>query len=179
MSGVVITPDRAARWSLSEPYLEETLGFLVPDHARGRFLRWSDLGDGANLRVLTANLDYFADQLAVRLPRARVEVVEADAALFTNGLRQADALAVPAERGFAITLLYPAYTVVVPQPGAIRMPLTYPLAPDERWREFVNTWLRLKKGDGTIDRLYERWILGRSARSRIRRWSVLHDVLGW
>jgi hypothetical protein len=86
---------------------------------------------------------------------------------------------VPAERGSAITLLYPAYTVVVPQPGAIRMPLTYPLAPDERWREFVNTRLRLKKGDGTIDRLYERWILGRSPRNRSQRWSVLHDVLGW
>jgi hypothetical protein len=86
---------------------------------------------------------------------------------------------VPAERGSAITLLYPAYTVVVPQPGAIRMPLTYPLAPDERWREFVNTRLRLKKGDGTIDRLYERWILGQSPRNRSQRWSVLHDVLGW
>jgi hypothetical protein len=70
--------------------------------------------------------------------------------------------------------------VVVPQPDTIKLPLGYPVARgDERWVTFINTWLELKRRDGTIDALYRHWILGQNAVPPARRWSVIRNALGW
>jgi ABC-type amino acid transport substrate-binding protein len=44
---------------------------------------------------------------------------------------------------------------------------------------FVNTWIDLKRRGGTIDELYQRWILGRAATPPRPRWSIMKDVLNW
>jgi hypothetical protein len=41
----------------------------------------------------------------------------------------------------------------------------------------VDTWIDLKRKDGTIDELFGHWILGRSATPHQRRWSILDDVI--
>jgi ABC-type amino acid transport substrate-binding protein len=91
-----------------------------------------------------------------------------------------DAIAMTAERGAAWSLLYPRYSVVVPQPNVIRLPLAYPVARgDQDLADFLTTWIELKKSDGTIDRLYDYWILGQDAEPRTPRWSIIRDVLHW
>ena len=45
--------------------------------------------------------------------------------------------------------------------------------------ELLDVWIELKRGEGTIDALYDHWILGRETRRRGHRWSVIRDVLGW
>ena len=70
--------------------------------------------------------------------------------------------------------------VVVPEPGLIKVPLAFPLARrDERFASFINTWIDLKRRDGTLDELYSYWILGRNAAPKTPRWSVIRNVLGW
>jgi ABC-type amino acid transport substrate-binding protein len=49
----------------------------------------------------------------------------------------------------------------------------------EPLNDFINGWLRLKREDKTLDQLYEYWILGRGAKPRQPRWSVIRNVLGW
>jgi hypothetical protein len=39
--------------------------------------------------------------------------------------------------------------------------------------------VELKRKDGTIQKLYEHWILGKSAQRREARWSVARNVLHW
>jgi ABC-type amino acid transport substrate-binding protein len=79
-----------------------------------------------------------------------------------------------------LTLLYPKYTVVVPEPGIVKIPLAYPVARrDQEWVQFVNTWIELKRRDGTIDALYGHWILGKYAEKRQPRWSAIRNVLHW
>ena len=106
-------------------------------------------------------------------------MVDGTSALF-DGASPADAIALTAERGSTLTLLHPAYSVVVPQPGVLKVPLAYAMANgDPRLASFVDTWIELKRKDGTTDRLFEHWILGRSAEVDHRRWSVIRDVLHW
>jgi ABC-type amino acid transport substrate-binding protein len=50
---------------------------------------------------------------------------------------------------------------------------------DQAFASFLNTWIQLKQKDGTIDALYEYWILGRNVVPAKRRWSVVSDVLHW
>ena len=91
-----------------------------------------------------------------------------------------DAIALPAERGSAWTLMYPEYSVVVPEPGLVKVPLAYPIARhDQEFARFINTWIDLKKKDGTLDALYRYWILGQNPAGRSPRWSIIRNVLHW
>ena len=44
---------------------------------------------------------------------------------------------------------------------------------------FVNTWIGLKRKDGTLDAVYKHWILGQDAASVEPRWSIIRNVLHW
>jgi ABC-type amino acid transport substrate-binding protein len=91
-----------------------------------------------------------------------------------------DAYAAPGEYAAVHTLLHPQFSIVVPAPDPIKIPLAYPLARrDQVWAEVVNTWIELRLKDGTYDRLYRHWILGQSATPRTPRWSVMDDILHW
>ena len=58
--------------------------------------------------------------------------------------------------------------------------LAYPVAGrDQDFAAFMSSWIDLKKADGTIDRAYAHWILGRDSEPQRPRWSVIRDVLGW
>jgi len=76
--------------------------------------------------------------------------------------------------------MYPEYSVVVPGPDLIRVPLGFPIGKrDERFASFVNTWIGLKRKDGTLDAAYKHWILGQDAAPHQPRWSIVHNVLHW
>jgi ABC-type amino acid transport substrate-binding protein len=77
-------------------------------------------------------------------------------------------------------LLNPKYTIVVPEPGVVKIPLGYLLAGrDPNWAYFLNTWIERKRRDGTIDALYRHWILGKQSGKRHPRWSIVRNVLHW
>jgi len=154
---------------------------VVKDHLRDRFSSWANIRELGAFSVAMPNLPYYVDQIRRRAPTLKLDLVETLNAV-ENGLRQAtlDAVALPAERGSVLSLLYPKYTVVVPEPDTVRIPLAYPVARrDQEWAQFVNTWIELKRRDGTIDALYGHWILGKHAVRRQPRWSVIRNVLHW
>jgi Na+/H+-dicarboxylate symporter/ABC-type amino acid transport substrate-binding protein len=179
MAGVAVTTDRASRVLFSAPYLDETLAFVVLDDARTRFAAWDDIRRAGTIRIAVPNVPYYIEKLKARLPAARLEPFDDVAALFKRPL-DADAIALPAERGSAWTLMHPEYSVVVPEPGIVKLPLAYPLARhDQALASFINTWIELKRRDGTIEALYQYWILGRNATPPRPRWSIVRDVLHW
>ncbi len=51
--------------------------------------------------------------------------------------------------------------------------------PDPRFEGFLEHWIRLKRKDGTIDDLYDYWVLGQGAHAKGPRWSIIRDVLNW
>ncbi len=64
--------------------------------------------------------------------------------------------------------------------GRIRLPAAYAVPKgDVEMMEFVSNWIDLKRKDGTVDSLYEYWMLGGASRQRAPRWSIIRDVLGW
>ena len=66
------------------------------------------------------------------------------------------------------------------QAGVVKAPLAYVMARnDPEMTRFINSWINLKKKDNTIDRLYDYWILGKNAKAKQPRWSVVRNVLHW
>jgi ABC-type amino acid transport substrate-binding protein len=180
MSGVLLTTLRASVAEFSPPYLDETLAFVVPDYRRAEFSDAEWIRAQTGLRIGIPDLPdlrqlverEFKDVSVVPMP------LDGDAYFLGRG-QQVDAVALTAERGSFLSLLYPAYSVAVPHPLEIRLPLAYPVARhDAAMAHFLGLWIDLKRKDGTIENLYNHWILGKDAKIQKPRWSVLRDVLG-
>ena len=91
-----------------------------------------------------------------------------------------DAILSTAQRGAAWSMIYPDYTVALPQSELIKIPLAYPISyRHSDFAKFINTWVKLKKMDGTIDSLYDYWVLGKDTMPAKPRWSIIRDVLHW
>jgi len=178
MSGARATPLRAATFMLSESYLQETLAMVVADPDRDAYRSWDAIRRLGPITVGIRNVPYYRHELQRLLPNATIETLaHLDAVRPGTGTA---AFALAAERGALLAMEDPRLSVVVPEGATIRMPLAYPLAgTDPSWARTINTWIDLKRSDGTIDRLYDHWIRGRAATAHRRRWSVLHDVLRW
>ena len=177
MTGVMATPRREMETLFSRSYMDETLALLVRDHRRQEFASWASARQLGNIRVATVNLPHYVGLVRELLPAATLVPVDPDQ-LNLNQQASWDALVMPAERGAVQTLLRPEFSIVVPEPETIKMPLAYPLARrDRQWAEVVNRWIEMKQKDGTSEALYKHWILGESARKRTKRWSFLKDVL--
>jgi ABC-type amino acid transport substrate-binding protein len=182
MSGVAVTTLRASRTVFSASYLDETMGFVVADEQRGRFETWNSIRAAGHLTIAVPDVSYYIDKIHELIPDAAILKFDSDglSALLAGGAKDIDAFALPAERGSAWTLMYPRFSVVVPEPATIRIPLAYPLGRDDRaFETFINTWIELKRKDRTIADAYEHWILGRSAERPTRRWSIIRDVFHW
>jgi ABC-type amino acid transport substrate-binding protein len=179
IGGIAVTTRRAGFMQLSSSYLDETLGFVVHDAIRREFDSWESIQKIDPLTVAMPDVDYYVEKLRGRLPRARFRTVPTIERLF-DPRTSANAIALPAERGSAWTLRYPQYSVVVPTAPLIKIPLAFAMPRSEpELGELVNTWIDLKRKDGTIDELYQYWILGRSRSMPHPRWSIIRDVLHW
>ena len=61
--------------------------------------------------------------------------------------------------------------------GKIRLRIL--TAPKSSETGLRNTFIELKQKDGTIEALYDHWILGRDAGGTEPRWSIIRNVLNW
>ena len=178
MSGVAITSERAVDLAFSDPYLDETLAFVTKDHWRDRFRTWESIRELGAVRIGVPDLPTYRRVISARLPNAVIVPLRRVEDLFRPD-EDVMAYVLPAERGSVLTLLHPDYSVVVPQPDTIKLPVAYPIArADTRWLTYVNTWIELRRRDGTLDALYRHWILGQNAVPSKPRWSVMRNVFG-
>jgi Na+/H+-dicarboxylate symporter/ABC-type amino acid transport substrate-binding protein len=180
MSGTVVTPERALEVAFSVPYMDATLAFVVPDHRQEEFSSREAIRRLKAPRIGVLNVPYYVNKVHRVLPQATIVQLNSITEFFDGKGGELDAFLYSAEAGSAWSLLYPAYTVAIPQPGVLKGPVAYPLPHGDReFIDFVNVWLELKKRDGTIGALYDYWILGKNAVPRQPRWSVVRNVLHW
>jgi len=58
--------------------------------------------------------------------------------------------------------------------------MALPLPYEERaLADYLRLWIDLNKKNGTIDALYDRWILGKQQTASQHRWSVIRNALHW
>jgi Na+/H+-dicarboxylate symporter/ABC-type amino acid transport substrate-binding protein len=183
MPGMWVRPYWFQSVHMSTPYFTGTVGLVVRDERREEFAGVESLRGRRGLRV---GVPLDARQLAVSLGRyfgdAPADVVEFESAgkFFEGRHPEIDAFLMPAEGAAAFTLLHPEFAVVVPQPDPVRLPYAFGLAPNaERMADAVNEWIVFAQSEGTIQRAYDYWVLGRGAEKKTPRWSILRNVLGW
>jgi hypothetical protein len=160
--------------------MEASLSLVVRDYRRSEFRSWQAIEQHDELKLAVVDLPFLVKRVEKELPNAQVKRIATPTEFFTAGEGSFDAMLYSAEAGSAWTLLFPQYSVVVPEPRVISIPVAFVLPSDTtRWNRYVDTWIGLNKTSRSVKRLYDYWILGQGARQKKRRWSVVHNVLGW
>jgi ABC-type amino acid transport substrate-binding protein len=174
-----LAPQLSMVQDYSIPYLDYTLAFLVKDFRRHEFnnlklLRQEDL-------ILAIGSDpYYQHLLHDLLPRANLLAIDSYDTFFDHYSDKADGLVTLAEKGAAWSLLYPEYTVATPFGDKIKFPVAFPVPlGEESLADLLKNWITLKQKDGTINDLYDYWILGMQPTHHTPRWSIVRDVLHW
>ncbi len=166
--------------TFSAPYLDKTWAFIVEDYRREDFNTEEALRAQSNLKIGITGNRYFVDRLQKYLPDAEIVPLESPRQFFRAEKGAMDALLLNAEAGSSWCLIYPQYTVAVPHPVVRTVPMAFTLAfGDNETAELLNSWIELKKRDGTISDLFDYWIAGKNRNRGGERWSVIRDVLGW
>jgi len=180
MSGVAITAERLVSVRLSTPYIDETLAFIVPDHAAAQYAEWDTIRAMPKPRIGAPGAPHFLKRAQDALPNAEFVPIGGMEEIFRPHEPPIDAFVATAERGSAYTILHPDYSAVVPKPHPYKIPLAYVIAGrDQQLASIVDTWIDMKRKDGTIDELFAHWILGRQPVAAGARWSIARDVLHW
>jgi len=126
-----------------------------------------------SVHLAAPDVPYYIAKVRESLPQAEIIPVNSIREFFRDESGRFDALVYTAESGSAWSLVYPQFSVAVPQPDPVVVPLAYPVARgDTEMVEFLGTWVQLKKEDGTYERLFAHWILGEAVKQRGKRWSA-------
>ncbi|MBN7798069.1 cation:dicarboxylate symporter family transporter [Parahaliea mediterranea] len=183
MPGMWYRPYWFSRLQLSEPYFTGTIALVTRDHRRQEFQRVEQLQRSEGLTIgvpldseqISTSMEYYFAGSDVRF-----QVLEFWKPFFEGRHPEIDAFLMPAEHAAAWTLLYPHFTVVVPQPDPVRLPSAFGVATDAlTLRRVVDEWTVFAREAGLVDQHYRYWVLGKGAETRAPRWSILRDVLGW
>ena len=177
IGGLIVNPERLTKANFSEPYMNITRAVVVEDYRRHEFKTWRLIDEEPNIRLGVVG-ERRAKNVKRSLPNTDIVLLETYLEFFTDNPKAARALVISAEAGSAMTILYPSYSVVVPEPQIkTHTGLAMPLG-GSGFEDFVDDWLQLKKTSGFINKLYDKWILGKNGRQKKQRWSIGRDVLG-
>jgi len=181
MPGVWYRPFWISKLQLTEPYFTGTVALAVRDKHRENFQSVDALRQSSGLTIgvpldstqlLNSMAYYFGDA------EVHFEVLEFWNEFFEGQRSDIDAFLMPAEQAAAWTLLYPHYTVVVPQPDPVRLPSAFAIALGSHdLRRVINEWITFAVSAGLIQGRYNYWVLGKGAEVEKPRWSILHNVI--
>ena len=179
MSGIAVLGPRLLNIRFTDTYLKGTVALVVRDHRRDEFANRIEEQDFKGLRVAPPRDIQGAVYVRAVLPGVEVVRIGSPREYFESGGLGADAIIWTAEIGSAWTLLYPNFSVVPIRP-ITQIPVAYAVAPREAaLAEYLSRSLEVFKGTSFDERLFDHWILGKTAVPRTPRWSVLRNVLGW
>ena len=180
MTGTAVTLLKLGEIAYTIPYLDATLAFIVKDHRRSEFRNMNIIRKMKSVRIGVYQDPYYISKIRELLPDAEVVPLESPRPFFRGDI-DLDALAFTAESGGAWSIIYPEFSVAVPGSEAFKVPMAYVVSRDDQeFLNFINTWIYLKKVDGTFDSAFRYWVMGRGIQeTKEPRWSVVRNALEW
>jgi ABC-type amino acid transport substrate-binding protein len=178
--GFSLTSARSAAFNLSAPYLDLHAAFVVSDYRRHDLDSLAKLAERHTLTIGAATDQDYVAAAGLSIPQAKIVRLDRLEDFFEGRRPKIHSLFTNAETGSAMTLLHPTYSVVIPNDMKIALPTVFVLSRnDAATKQLLNDWILLRQKNGQLDRLYDHWILGKTAERRGPHWSVIRNVLGW
>jgi len=178
MCGAWVTKERIKRLTLSRPYFQSPIAFIVPSDKSGDFLTRKDLVEQKDFRVAVLDDAVFSSLLKNMLPNARSVVLKSYDHLV--GFEGFDAALWTFIQASAYARSHEGATAVRPKGMASPCLFAYLMPPDSPdLVKFVNYWFYLKETEGFTTEMRDYWILGKPRLQNTSRWCIMRDVLHW
>lgn len=169
--------------NLSQPYFDGVIGIAMLDSFHNEFNK----PDGRSTRgTLTLGLTAAEQHLESLIRRSmpgvslQFETVSSQRNYFEGKYPNLDGLVTFAASASAWSLLYPRYGLALLPKGPYSVPSGIATRLDDpTLRSFIDTWLIATKGAGDIKHATEYWVQGKGTEIVTKRWSVMHNILGW
>ena len=179
MSDIFISNNYAEQLELSKPYLTVSLALVVKKDD-DRFSSAEKIAEVDSFTICYFERKEVAEEYATSFKHANTAPITDLSQFFNpseNDSIHYDAYLTSAERASALTILYPGFRVVNPLPYHINNALVFPIANSNIWKKYIDNWIEFRKQDGTIDRIYNQWILGHEYKKKERNWNLYDDII--
>jgi ABC-type amino acid transport substrate-binding protein len=177
MSGLEINVADLTKVRFSHKVLELQLAILAKDYELARFKSIEQIRSLGDLNFAHMEYGPLLKQVSQRTSSIQFKQLSTLQEYFKSS-EQFDGLVISAEAGFAWSMFYPEYGVVVPEGGMQKYPIGFAVAKRNLdLLSYVDAWLSIQQTNGSIDNAYNYWILGQGTQSKETRWSVLDDVI--
>jgi Na+/H+-dicarboxylate symporter/ABC-type amino acid transport substrate-binding protein len=180
MSAVAVNAERLDEMKFTDPTVTVHLAFVVPDGKKDGFTQINDVKKMDGLRVAVYNNSALVPVAKELLPRATIVPIDSKEEFFEK--KKADALLIPAEEGYTLTLQYPFFDVAIIRPyDTYQMMYGYPVAKNssESYLLALDYWIRMENDYGLLQKKYDYWVLGKIPGLAEPRWSIVRNVLHW
>lgn len=162
-TGFPVIPDNMAKYTLTVPYSEQVLAFLVKDNRRAEFTQWRTILKRKDLTIGIPETFYYEDAVKHHFTEGKAWNISTPRLFFKEEYQHIDGMLFGAAAASGWTLLYPDYTVVVPKPARSPIAMAFPLNQnDNSFELFMRNWISMKKRNGTLDVLFKYWIEGKT-----------------
>jgi polar amino acid transport system substrate-binding protein len=157
IAGMTITPQRNLKVNFVDPYIVIGQSLLISPKLAGKIKSYKDLNN--TKYTITSKLGTSGAEAAKRyIPKAKLDLfdTEADAVLqVSNGKADAYIYDLPYNAVYAAQ--HPKQVVHLDKPFTYE-PLGWAIRQDDpNFLNFLNNYLRQIKGDGTYQRMYNKW----------------------
>jgi len=179
MSDIFISNSYAEMLELSKPYMTVSLA-LVAHKNDDRFSSMKSIAEVDSFTICYFERPEVAEEYAASFDNARIYPITDLKQFFNSNESDSihyDAYLTSAERASALSILYPGFKVVNPLPYHINNALVFPISNSDIWKKYIDNWIEFRKQDGTIDRIYNQWILGQEFKEKERNWNLYDDVI--
>jgi ABC-type amino acid transport substrate-binding protein len=179
LGGIPLSVQIAEEYNVSEPYSEMNLALISKDN-RNEFKSYNSLVKIDTFKVAVVNRLEFFDKMTMYYPKSKPVKIASYKDFFENDTLQLDAILTTAERGTPLTMIYNDYQLTLPFPYKVSLPQVMLIDKDDtEFTKYINTYISLKRNDGTFDQLYKYWVEGKDVERDKKHWSVIKDVLHW
>jgi ABC-type amino acid transport substrate-binding protein len=180
MSGLIGTAERSETMQHTDVYMDVTMALVAPDYRVREFASLDRIRRLGSLRIgYVDGSSSFTKRLRELIPNVELVEIGSNRDYFERDGTRLDGLLISAESGSAFTLMYPDFGVVVPSGAKVSLPLFYAVGQrEEEMTDYLEHWIQLRKRDGTMQQMYDYWILGKRAGPAERRWSLIRHW-GW
>ena len=160
-SGVPVIPDNMKEFSLSFPYSNQHVAFIVKDNRRAEFVDWKNIRNRQDLIIGIPEKVFYKKAVKSYFTKGKAWEISTPRLFFKEEFKHIDAMLLGAPAASAWTLLNPSYTVVSPKPLLPALTMAFPInRNDQSFELYLRNWIEMKKRNQSLDRLFNYWIEG-------------------
>ncbi|WP_462172194.1 cation:dicarboxylate symporter family transporter [Pseudoalteromonas xiamenensis] len=175
MSGLEINVKDLARVRFSNQVMTLQLALVAKDYELKRFAKREDVLNHKELKLAHVEYGALLSKIKNSYPQVKPVSIPNIKAYFDHPEKY-DALVVSAEAGFAWSMFYPEFGVIVPKGAERHYPIGLAVARyNQDLLSYINGWLEIQKANGTVSNTYNYWILGQNSQTRVKRWSLIDE----